>query len=336
MIASAENVAPITFKRYVDDSHARSPNVDQATRFLQILNDQDPKIQYTIEIENTNKALPFLDVNIRNDGSGRYEYSVYRKDAITNVQIKPHSSINPCIVEGVFKGFLVRAHRLCSPTLLKDEINFLIDVFAENGHTRSALESITAKFILPENRAQQLTVPTKTAQTTSDSTTTSSTIVKLPWIPRLGPKLRKIFKQHNIKTVFTSTPNLKSLLCNNKSTLPCNSHPGVYKLECSCGSCYIGETKKKVATRLEEHQRDIRNEKWNATGCSEHARTCAGQFNWCENVTIALESNYHLRKIREALEIKRWKTGPDQPMGLNRDTGNISYTNSWNSLFSKL
>ena len=40
-----------------------------------------------------------------------YEFQVYRKDAITDVQTKPHSSINPKIVSGVFKGFLVRASR---------------------------------------------------------------------------------------------------------------------------------------------------------------------------------------------------------------------------------
>lgn len=333
-IATKKNSAPRTFKRYVDDSHARFLNIDQATRFLEILNDQDPKIQYTIEVENSSKTLAFLDVNITNNGNGIYEYNVYRKDAITNVQIKPQSSINPRIVEGVFKGFLVRAYRLCSPNHLKDEISFLIDVFTENGHNRSSLVKIAETFVAPENReTNKLPPPTSSA---TDTTTPATSIVKLPWIPQLGPKLRKIFKKHNIKTVFSSTPNLKSILCNNKSKLPVNSGTGVYKLDCTCGSTYIGETKKRIATRLTEHKRDIKNKKWASTGCSEHARDCDGEFNWNENVTLALESNYHHRKIREALEIRRCKTGPDQQKGLNRDLGNVAFTNSWNALFKKL
>ena len=260
---------------------------------------------------------------------------MYRKDAITNVQIKPHSNINPQIVSGVFKGFLVRAHRLCSPNHLQDEIEFLIDVFTENGHARSNLENIVNGFVLPEHRSK---IPTDTISPTSanKTATTTSPSIRLPWIPQLGPRLRTIFKKHNINTVFTSTPNLKSILCNNKSKLPTNSQAGVYKITCSCGSSYIGETKKKISTRLEEHQKDIRNGKWLATGCAEHSRDCDGNFNWEENVTIGVEPDFHHRKIREALEIRRFKTGPDQPMGLNRDMGNITHSNSWNALFSKM
>ena len=185
-------------------------------------------------------------------------------------------------------------------------------------------------YIIPEKRIH----PT-TEKTANPERPTNPTIM-IPWIPILGPKLRRIFKKHNVKTIFTSSPNLKSLLCDNKSKLPLNSQPGVYKLDCSCGSSYIGETKKKISTRLQEHQRDILKERWASTGCSEHAQNCEGTFEWDSNVTIAVENKYRLRKIREALEIRRRKTGPDQPMGLNRDSGNISYSNSWNALFRKL
>ena len=83
--------------------------MDEADRFLLELNSQDPKIQYTVEKENDGE-LSFLDINIRNNREGSYEFKVFRKDAITNVQIKPNSSINPNIINGVFKGFLVREH----------------------------------------------------------------------------------------------------------------------------------------------------------------------------------------------------------------------------------
>ena len=37
-------------------------------------------------------------------------------------------------------------------------------------------------------------------------------VVKLPWIPIIGPKLRQAFKNKTIKTILTSGSNLKSLL----------------------------------------------------------------------------------------------------------------------------
>jgi hypothetical protein len=38
------NIAPKTYKRYVDDSHARFTNFDDANSFLTILNSQDKSI----------------------------------------------------------------------------------------------------------------------------------------------------------------------------------------------------------------------------------------------------------------------------------------------------
>ena len=56
-------------------------------------------------------------------------------------------------------------------------------------------------------------------------------IITLPWIPGLSPKLRKAYKKAGYKTVFKSNKNLQKLLTSkNKSILPMNSYPGVYKI----------------------------------------------------------------------------------------------------------
>ena len=43
------DIAPKTFSRYVDDSHARLGSRSNATEFFNVLHSQDPQIQYTIE-----------------------------------------------------------------------------------------------------------------------------------------------------------------------------------------------------------------------------------------------------------------------------------------------
>ena len=133
-------------------------------------------------------------------------------------------------------------------------------------------------------------------------------IVKLPWVPKLGPKLRKEFKKFGIKTIFTSGCNLKNLICRNKSKLLPNSFPGGYQLDCTCNALYIGETKKKVITRTTEHQQDSFNGKWESSGSTEHCPECHGQFNWINRKTLSTEQQHHRRKIRESLEIKKAKT----------------------------
>ena len=42
------------------------------------------------------------------------------------------------------------------------------------------------------------------------------------------------------------------------------------------------------------------------------------------------------RKVREALEIKRLRTGPDEQNGLNKDNGDYVTTDTWKSLFDKI
>ena len=83
------NLAPKTFKRFVDDRHARFNNREQLLQFLDILASQDPSIQYTIEFENENKQLNFLDITITNTSNNSYDFKIFRKTSITIVQIKP-------------------------------------------------------------------------------------------------------------------------------------------------------------------------------------------------------------------------------------------------------
>ena len=100
-------IAPKTFRRFVDDSHARFQERSHANKFLEILNKQDPAIKYTVEFEDHKHSLNFLDINsTSNTTNKKYEFKVNQKDAITNINIKPNSCIDPSITKSVFKGFV--------------------------------------------------------------------------------------------------------------------------------------------------------------------------------------------------------------------------------------
>ena len=70
---------PLSFYRYVDDSHSRFKTTNNADQFLEVLNKQHPKIKYTIERENEEKELHFLDMKVMNKGNGKYEFDIFRK-----------------------------------------------------------------------------------------------------------------------------------------------------------------------------------------------------------------------------------------------------------------
>ena len=76
---------------------------------------------------------------------------------------------------------------------------------------------------------------------TNDESNTKN-MVKLPWIPVIGPKTRKELKKTEYKVVLAPTANL------NKSKLLQSSYLGLGKLGCNCERQYIGETEKCVLT----------------------------------------------------------------------------------------
>ena len=158
----------------------------------------------------------------------------------------------------------------------------------------------------------------------NDTSEDISKTLELPWISIIEPKLRQAFKKKNTKTIFTSSPNLKSLLCRNKTKLLPNSYPEVYELKCTFNSAYFGETDKAILTTTIKHQQDSFKGKWDNSGATEHSLTCQGQFNWIHPKTIGRENNYRKRKIREALEIKKAKYIKRINISvLNSDKGNL-------------
>ena len=314
-------IQPISYYRYVDDSHGRFDCFTSADSFLEVLNNQHPKIQYTIEKENAKKELQFLDLKIINNGAGKYEFDIFRKNAITNVQLKPESSHDPQILRGVFKGFVHRAISVCSQKYLNQEVNFLINVFVENGYKRDELQKLVHEVETKQNKQQE-----KGEHANNDVVQT----VTLPWIPVLSPKLKKVYRKAGYKVVFRSGRNLSNILtAANKTKLPKNSYPGVYKIPCSCGiPPYRGETKKRICTRTSEHQKNIEKQEWDMSGVALHSKECDGNIIFENTETVKTIYNRFDRKVRETLEIQKYgchyKDG-----GMNPDKGHYVTTKFW-------
>ena len=62
--ALTTNLAPLTYERYVDDSHARFEAIHQSHIFLNILNKQNQAIQYTMGKEDESQKINVLEMTI--------------------------------------------------------------------------------------------------------------------------------------------------------------------------------------------------------------------------------------------------------------------------------
>ena len=142
------------------------------------------RAQYTMEVENEEKSLDFLEIKTINSGKGKYEFKVHRKKATTNVQIKPTSCHDPRILQGIFKGFVHRAYKICSENYIEEELGFLTSVFVENGYQKDVLKKTI------EDVRKKLTERRETSEEREEEKLPT---VALPWIPAVSTKLRKLF-----------------------------------------------------------------------------------------------------------------------------------------------
>ena len=156
-----------------------------------------------MEVEKEGKTLEYLDVKTTNNNEGKYDFEVFRKKAITNIQIKPSSSHDPKILHGIFKGFVHRAHKLCSEHYLKDEVEFLVNVFTENGYNETTLRKLSDEV---KNKIQR----PPDSESTEEATEASQTIT-LPWIPGVSPQLKKAFRKAGYKVTFKANQHLQSI-----------------------------------------------------------------------------------------------------------------------------
>ena len=93
---------------------------------------------------------------------------------------------------------------------------------------------------------------------------------------------------------------------------------------------------KKVQTRNLEHEKAVFKGDTKNDAIAEHKEKCDCEIDWKAVKTLAVEQLWFKRKAREALEIRRLKTGPNEPKGLNRDLGDYVTTSTWSTLFDKI
>jgi hypothetical protein len=121
---------------------------DPAADFNHCLDAVHPRVKFTRE-EEVEDSIAFLDVH-PTCPNGRISTHIYRKLSNTNTIIKPQSNQHSNTITSTFKSEICRAHRLCStPALVQKEVQFVLDVFKDNGYSRDSLQKIANSYQPP-------------------------------------------------------------------------------------------------------------------------------------------------------------------------------------------
>lgn len=84
-------------------------------------------------------------------------------------------------------------------------------------------------------------------------------VALIPYYTTVTNRLTRLPQKKNIRTVSFTLVTIRQLMRPMKYSLGLNV-PGIYKVLCTCGACYLGQTGRTVNFRTKEHQTHVRLE----------------------------------------------------------------------------
>ena len=137
---------PEFYRRYVDDTLVRMPDLAAATQFLDTLNHAHSAVSFTMEVEK-NGMLPFLGVQLLNRAPC-VETKIYVKPTNTGLLLHYHSHVDSRYKHGLLVTMLDRAHRLSSSWAhFSEECERLREVFRKLRYPNHLIDSVINRFI---------------------------------------------------------------------------------------------------------------------------------------------------------------------------------------------
>ena len=129
---------PQLHKRYVDDTFAIFENEAECDEFFNILHSLHLALKFTSEKEEF-ESLAFLDVKIQKSDS-KFITSVYRKPTFTGQYIQWDSFGPSKHKKNLISTLVHRALRICSKSLLQQELKNIRVILRDNGYAESIID----------------------------------------------------------------------------------------------------------------------------------------------------------------------------------------------------
>lgn len=311
--------------KYVDDILAVI-NKDDMNIILNTLNNYHEKIQFTIEIEN-NLSIPYLDLRLHRQ-QGKIIFDWYRKTTSSGRIINFHST-QP------FKYKINTVTNLINKVLTLSDIQFrekniekLRTIFRDNDYPQNLIKNLI-RTSMTKNLTNNLHVDQKQSGNLDNIKYYSTT-----YIPGLTDKkkIRKIVNDENAIFAYRSNTTLNEIFTNTKTKIDNKDKGGlVYQIKClggrdntgrqtECKGVYIGQTKRSLAVRMTEHERDIKNKK-TATAIAQHILDTNHTADFDNIKVLDIEKNHNRRLTLESLRIQE---KGNNAINFKEDTDNIN------------
>ncbi|CAF0949469.1 unnamed protein product [Didymodactylos carnosus] len=247
------------WRRYVDDIFVMIDPITDTKDLTRMINLTHPSIQFTCEIENLEKQLPFLDVLITRTNH-EFRTQVYRKPTYTRLMTKWDSYVRKSYKKNAISSMVYRAIKICSSfTLLHQEFEFIQTVAQENGYPLQFVESIIRREL------GMVLGPTTVARQQAPQEKIDNVVFRVPFFgnastvytERIKTAVKKIYPRKIVRIVYDTKARAGDGFSTKDKVPDCLKSGLVYEATCpTCGDNYIGKTCRHLKTRVHEHLSD--------------------------------------------------------------------------------
>ena len=259
--------------RYVDDYLFLTRRSDKK-RIFNCLNKFDPGIKLTCEDMSHDHKLPFLDTCIQLH-NGKYQLFFYEKPGKSDILQNFSSSVTPLNQRiSLLTGEIYRRNNTTScEHALNLALNQLTQRFLKNNYPLHLIKRKISE--IRKLKFQPLT--------RDDSDVIQKFFLSLDYTSercyKIGLSIQKVFKKFAPKfrvIVSWKTIRISRILGKflKKQPQKFEINDAIYSWTCPCSSKYIGQTKRQVGIRWQEHVASSNSKKTNPPSIFKHIHTC--------------------------------------------------------------
>ena len=232
---------PKLWLRYVDDTLSKLKKI-HVTSFLEHLNNQHPRINFTTEIQEDEK-IAFLDTLVHVLQNGETKITIYRKATHTDQYLDFQSNHHIKQKAGIINTFKHRIETLVTEEEdKKKELNHVKKALKRCGHPNWALHRKKKERPMEEEKVERRGK------------------VFLPYVKGISEQLARTFKRYDIETIHKPSTTLKNTICNKMKDKvhDLDKTGAVYYNDCKKHvepkKDYVGETDRVNRERQYEHR----------------------------------------------------------------------------------
>ncbi|KYN38121.1 hypothetical protein ALC56_07521 [Trachymyrmex septentrionalis] len=162
--------------------------------------------------------------------------------------------------KGVVTGLIDKVLFLSHPKFQRTNLESLINSLLSNGYPLQMLfKTIQDRIKKLSNKNNFETISEMDHNLDLESTGKTKYFTIL-FLKKISGKFNGILKKYNFQPVYKPLNNLNKFITLGKDKINKEEHSGVvYKIDCKdCSYTYVGQTKRKLKTRLKEHMNDMK------------------------------------------------------------------------------